>query len=284
MRALLPVICAGVLSLLVPASAVASTCYAFVEDLRRDLPGVRYATLGPVAADARSVKITYVAHSAFRIETEEGVIIVTDFFGTAGRDSDGEPIIPTVVTMNHAHETHWTAFPDERIPYVLRGWNHDGKGKADYRLRVKDVTIRNVTTDIRGWGEPEADGNSIFIFEVADLCIGHLGHLHHMLDEPRFAKVGRLDIVMAPVDGTFTLDLPQMIATLKTLKAQIVLPMHAFGTYSLEQFLHGMKDDFAIELNDGPSITVSFDTLPSQPTVLLLSTANAGLDPGFSDD
>ena len=44
---------------------------------------------------------------------------------------------------------------------------------------VDDVYIRNVPTDIRSWGgELERDGNSIFIFEVADLCIGHLGHLH----------------------------------------------------------------------------------------------------------
>ena len=277
-------ILAALTILLLPAQALASTCYAFVEDLRQELPGVRYANLGLAAVAPRSVRITYVAHSTFRIETEEGVIIATDFFGTAGRNANGEPIIPTVVTMNHAHETHWTAFPDENIPYVLRGWDHDGKGPADHRLRVRDVTIRNVTTDIRGWGEPEADGNSIFIFEVADLCIGHLGHLHHVLDEARFAKVGRLDIVMAPVDGTFTLDLPSMIALLKTFKARVVLPMHAFGTYTLEQFLHGMADEFAVELNDGPSATFSYDTLPSRPTVLLLSTANAGLDPGFGDD
>jgi L-ascorbate metabolism protein UlaG (beta-lactamase superfamily) len=273
-------------SLFLPIQALASTCYAFVEDLRRDLPGVRYAALGTVASTARSVKITYVAHSAFRIETEEGVTIVTDFFGSAGRvakESGGfEDIVPTVVTMNHAHSTHWTAFPDERIPYVLRGWNHDGKGPADYRLRVKDATIRNVTTDIRGWGEPEADGNSIFIFEIADMCIGHLGHLHHKLDEARYAKVGRLDIVMAPVDGTFTLDLPDMIEVLKTFKAQIVLPMHAFGTASMERFLDGMKDEFAVEVNEGPSITVSFDTLPSRPTVMMLPTE--GSEPNFLDD
>ena len=278
------IIFAALLLAVLPAQALASTCYAFVEDLRRDLPGVRYANLGLANVAPRSVRITYVAHSTFRIETEEGVIIATDFFGSAGRDAEGNDITPTVVTMNHAHATHWTAYPDENIAYVLRGWNHDGKGPADHRLRVRDVTIRNVTTDIRGWGEPEADGNSIFIFEVADLCIGHLGHLHHVLDEARFAKVGRLDIVMAPVDGTFTLDLPSMIALLKTFKARVVLPMHAFGTYTLEQFLHGMKDEFAIDLNDGPSATFSYDTLPSEPTVMLLSTANAGLDPGFSED
>ena len=273
--------------MLLPAQAFASLCYAFVEDMRRDGWGVQYAQLGPVNIAPRSVKITYVAHSTFRLESADGVIVATDYFGTAGRrampDGSTESIIPTVVTMNHAHTTHWTPNPDPKIPYVLRGWNHDGKGPADYKLRVKDVTVRNVTTNIRGWGEPEPDGNSIFIFEVADLCIGHLGHLHHDLTEAHYAKIGRLDIVMAPVDGTFTLDLPQMIGILKTLKTRIVLPMHAFGTFTLEKFIQGMSDEFAIRVNEGSTIEVSFDTLPSQPTVVLLPN-NPGLEPNLDYD
>ena len=257
-----------------PGTARASLCYAFVEELRRDLPGVRYAQLGAPSEGAvasRSVRITYVAHSAFRIETEEGVVIVTDYFGNHGAGR-----LPDVVTMNHAHSTHYTDAPDPGIPNVLRGWNPAGDGPAEHLLSLRDVTIRNVTTDIRGWGAPEKDGNSIFILEVADLCIGHLGHLHHVLDEAQYAKVGYLDIVMAPVDGTYTLDLPSMIEVLKTLKARLVLPMHAFGTYSLEQFLLGMRDEFGVELGDSPTIDVSFDTLPEEPTVLVLPGAGWG--------
>ncbi len=218
------------------------------------------------------MRITYVTHSAFRIETEQGVVIVTDYFGNHGAGR-----LPDVVTMNHAHSTHYTDRPDPGIPNVLRGWNPQGTGPAEHLLTVGDVTIRNVTTDIRGWGAPEKDGNSIFIFEVADLCIGHLGHLHHVLDEAQYARVGYLDIVMAPVDGSYTLDLPGMIEVLKTLKARLVLPMHAFGPYSLEAFLRGMQDEFAVELNESPTIDIAFDTLPSVPTVLVLPAA--GLAP-----
>ncbi|MEM1297756.1 MAG: MBL fold metallo-hydrolase, partial [Pseudomonadota bacterium] len=234
MRLLLAALCIAM-----PIEALASSCYAFVENMRERDVGVQVASLDFVSTKPREVTITYVAHSTFRIETEEGVTIATDFFGTAGRTKEGAPIRPDVVTMNHAHSTHYTDNPDPEIPYVLRGWNHDGKGPANHRLRVGDVTIRNVTTHIRAWGVPEENGNSIFVFEVADLCIGHLGHLHHVLSEEQYAEVGRLDVVMAPVDGTFTLDLPGMIEVLKTMKTRVVLPMHAFGTYSLELFLQG---------------------------------------------
>lgn len=265
---------------LLPVQAIASTCYAFVQDLRRDM-NVHYARITPV--EARSVSITYVAHSAFRIESERGVTIVTDYFGTAGRNTDGEPVLPDVVTMNHAHITHWDPSPDERIKYVLRGWNHDGRGPAAYQMQILDVVIRNITTDIRGWGEPEKDGNSIFIFEIADLCIGHLGHLHHVPTEDQFARIGRLDIVMAPVDGTMTLDLDRMIAVLKRLKARIVLPMHYWGSGTLQTFLYGMKDEFAIVALDGPSFTVSHDSLPPRPTIMV-PILDPTLDPNYGLD
>jgi hypothetical protein len=53
---------------------------------------------------------------------------------------------------------------------------------AEHRLDLGDMLVRNVTTDTRGpFGEgAQRDGNSIFIFEAAGLCIGHLGHLHQI--------------------------------------------------------------------------------------------------------
>ena len=245
-----------------PRPALASNCFAFVEGV----PGVRYAslddTLLSLAPD--EVSITYVGHSTFRIESAGGVVIATDYYGASGPGK-----LPDVVTMNKAHETHYTSYPDPAIPHVLRGWNPEG-GPAKHMLEVRDVTIRNVTTDIRGWGQPEKDANSIFVFEIADLCIGHLGHLHHSLSEAHYAMLGRLDVVMAAVDGSYTLEIGKMIELLKTIKARIVLPMHAFGEYSLMRFIDGMRDEFEIDIRDQRTITVSLETLPSRPTVVVL--------------
>ncbi len=249
-----------------PVPGRAGTCHAFVEGV----PGVRYAALGPVAATAQEVAITYVGHSTFRIETAAGIAIATDYFGAAGPGR-----APDVATMNKAHETHYTDFPDPAIRFVLRGWNPAGTGPAEHLLTLGDVTIRNVTTDIRGWGAPEKDGNSIFVFEVADLCIGHLGHLHHELTDAHYAMLGRLDVVMAPVDGSYTLEIGQMTGVLKRLKASLVLPMHAFGAWSLQRFLEGMRSDFDVAFSEGAGVRVSRETLPARPTVLVLPTSFA---------
>lgn len=260
--------------LLSPALALASTCYAFVEGV----PGVRLASLERdfrIATAAPSVAIRFVAHSTYRIETPEGITINTDYFGANGGS------LPDVVTMNHAHETHWTAFPDPEIGHVLRGWNPDGPEPAKHQLTVGDVTIRNVTTDIRGWGEPEPDGNSIFVFEVADLCIGHLGHLHHQPSDEQYALLGRIDVLMVPVDGSFTMSVPEMVEVAKRLKSQIVLPMHYFGSSTLQRFLLGMEDEFDIRILDEAVLSVARDRLPARPTIMVLPPT--GRAPAFGD-
>ena len=119
-------------------------------------------------------------------------------------------------------------------------------------------------------GGTETEGNSIFIFEMAGLCIGHLGHLHHEPNAEQYAAIGRLDVVMAAVDGGLTVDLPTMIRLLKRLRSSIVIPMHWFGEGNLARFLEGMEQDFQVVHVPGASIEVSLDRLPSRPTVMVL--------------
>lgn len=253
--------------MLAPLQALASTCFAFVEGV----PGLRYATLGPVAATALEVAIRYVAHSTYRIDTPAGISINTDYFGL-----DGPGGVPDVVTMNRAHETHYTDFPNPEIDHVLRGWDPDGDGPAEHRLEVEDVLIRNVTTDIRSWGETGRHGNSIFVFEVADLCIGHLGHLHHVPTEEQYAALGHMDVLMVPVDGTYTMNVGKMIEVAKRLRSSVVLPMHYFGPRRLQRFLDGMADAFAIDIREDPLLAVSADTLPTRPTVVVVPPVGRG--------
>lgn len=249
---------AAVALVLSAAPALASNCLQVAQDAPRVTPAAM--TLGP-----EEVGITFLGHAAFRIETPEGISAVTDFAGWWG-----EGRAPDVVTMNKAHTTHWTPAPDPRIPQVLPGWNPQG-GAADHYLELGDLLVRNVPTDIRTWGgEVEAFGNSIFIFEVAGLCIGHLGHLHHKPTDAHYGMIGRLDVVMAPVDGGYTMNLPAMIEVLKRLRARVVIPMHWFGPANLERFLAGMSDDFEITEARSASIVVSRDTLPPRPRVVVL--------------
>ena len=215
-----------------------------------------------------SVRLTYIDHAMFLIQTPGGLAAVTDYVGYLGTEAP----VPDVVTMNHAHSTHWTASPDPAIPHVLKGWG-DGREPNEHYLDLGEMLVRNVPTDIRSGyfdGGVEKYGNSIFVFEVEGLCIGHLGHLHHEPDERQYAALGRLDVVMAPVDGGLTLDLPAMIRVLKRLKSSVVIPMHWFGRGSLDVFLAGMSEDFEVVRTGETSLEVSLRSLPDRPTVMVL--------------
>ena len=213
-----------------------------------------------------SVRINYVSHATFLLQTPGGLDVATDFTGFLGNTT----LIPDVVTMNHAHDTHWTPDPDPAIPHVLPGWGPFGEG-IDHHLDLGEMLVRNVSTDIRSqFGGQEDNGNSIFIFEVEGLCIGHLGHLHHEPNEQQYAAIGRLDVVMVPVDGGYTLPREVMVRIVERLKSSIVIPMHWFSGFALEAVLEQVQDSFVIDRRDSSFLEVSLRDLPSRPTVVVL--------------
>jgi L-ascorbate metabolism protein UlaG (beta-lactamase superfamily) len=241
------------------------------EDLDMCIPDVASAPARVVPAALRlaqaavEVKITYVGHSTFLIESPGGIKIATDY---------NDYVRPRerldVITMNKAHNTHFSYAPDPAIPHVLRGWEPRG-GSAKHDLKVGDVRVRNISTNIRDWGGgTEYGGNSIFVFEVAGLCIAHLGHLHHLLNPEHFKQLGRIDVLLVPVDGGYTLDLEGMLDVIKRIRAPIMIPMHYFSQSTLDRFLSRMGSAFAVERREAPVLVVSRETLPAPPRVVVL--------------
>lgn len=96
-----------------------------------------------------TVRLRYVIHASFLIQAGR-VSVVTDYAGFLG----SADFLPDVVTMNHAHSTHFTNNPDPRSRMCC------------------------------------ADGESL----AKGLCIAHLGHLHHAPSDEQYAALGRMDV------------------------------------------------------------------------------------------
>jgi len=244
-----------------------------------DRPGVRLASLDGLAlasgnSPSRAI-ITFVGHSSYQIDTPQGVRAITDYNGYNGFGRK-----PDIVTMNNAHSSHFTDDPEDGITYVLRGWpSKPGETEAKVDVTLKDMRVWNVPTNARAWGggETRINGNSIFIFAVGDLCIAHLGHLHHRLTPEHLEELGRIDVLMVPIDGSFTMGQPLMVDVIKQIEPRIVLPMHYWGRYQLDRFM-GLLAPLEPEFiwPDKSIIEVTKPSLPDKLTVIAAAGEGGG--------
>ncbi|MGE0223025.1 MAG: MBL fold metallo-hydrolase [Acetobacteraceae bacterium] len=217
------------------------------------------------AAGDATVGISFLGHASFLIESPAGVRAVTDYSGVFAPSG-----VPDIVTMNRAHSMHHTLNPDPRIRHPLQGWQ-EGANAPRHDVVLKDMRVTNLPTNLRAWsGGTEVNGNSIFIFETAGLCIAHLGHLHHLLLPADLDALGRIDILMIAVDGGYTLGHRDAIELIEQIHPRVVLPMHYFTQDTLARFLSMMRERFAVDVRTSSSIDLSRVTLPVQPTVIVL--------------
>lgn len=230
-------------------------------DMARNGLPVHRAALGK-----DEVRLTFVGHATFLIETPAGIKAATDY-----NDYIRPRETPDLATMNKAHSTHFSRSPDPAIKQVLPGWEPNGAGAARHDVTLGDLRVRNVATNIRTYsGGTDFDGNSIFVFEIGELCIAHLGHLHHPLEPGHLRALGRVDVVLFPVDGSYTLDQEGMLEVLKSLQARVMIPMHFFGGGTLARFLARSQEFWPVERREAASLVVTKAGLPARPTVIVL--------------
>lgn len=250
------------LSALVRAAVLASPLAA--EPCQR--PSAQRPFLHYAALKSDEVRITFIGHSTFTIESPGGVIAATDY-----NDYLRPREVPAIATMNHAHSTHYSLRPDPGIRHLLRGWQA-GPRPPVHDVLEGDMRVRNVPTNIREGGFTAYSGNSIFIFEAAGLCIAHLGHLHHVLTPEHLKAIGQVDVLMTPVDGSYTLDLEGMLEVINQLQPRVILPMHWFGPTTLERFLERIAVRYPVERIPEGSAVFSRALLQKQPAIMVLKS------------
>jgi L-ascorbate metabolism protein UlaG (beta-lactamase superfamily) len=241
------------------ATLALAQCYPIAEGPATILPA-RYQ---PAALPAGSVRLTFLGHSSFLIETPQGASAITDYNGMV-RAAEA----PDLVTMNNAHSSHYTDFVDPKIALVLRGWDPAG-GVALHDVTHLDLHVRNVPTNVREFGGARINGNSIFVFEIADLCIAHLGHLHHVLSDVHLGELGQIDVLLVPVDGSYTMAQELMVEVIDQIQPALVIPMHYFSTYTLAGFLELVRGRYEVVVEEEPTIVLTRTTLPYRQVLVL---------------
>jgi len=165
------------------------------------------------------MNIQYYGHSCFKITTkpagrgQEDVNIFLDPFDKkiGLRPPQGQA---DLVLVSHDHYDHNNVEALKGEPAVL-----DLPGEYS----VKGVNI--VGTPSQHGGGVDLI-NTIFILEVEDLKICHLGDLGKDLTEKQLEEIDGVDVLMVPVGGNYTIDGKKAVELIKKIEPAIIIPMH----------------------------------------------------------
>jgi len=215
------------------------------------------------------MKIKWLGHASFLITSDSGTKIITDpyeqilgmKYGEINESAD-------IVTISHEHGDHNNPSAVKGNPQVLN---------ESPAVDVKGIAFRGIDTYHDDSGGSERGSNIIFCFGVDGVTVCHLGDLGHMLSEDQVSAIGKVDVLMIPVGGNFTIGAGQADEVIAMLKPSVVIPMH-FRNDRCPEFPVAGVDDFVkgktnVISADGSEIEYSKDTLPAETRIVVLKPA-----------
>jgi L-ascorbate metabolism protein UlaG (beta-lactamase superfamily) len=231
------------------------------------------------------IKIHYLGHSAFVLQFDNGINIVTDYghynaWADWGWDSpihNFGDLIPDVMTYSHTnHEDHYD--PDripEGVSHILTA--HDSLVIEGIHIKPVRTCENNINTE----------SNSSYIFTYKDLKICHLGDAQAQIINIENQDVcdhiveifpDTFDLLLMTIDGTQQF-LEQTEIFVDVLKPRRVIPMHYWTEIYKSNVLQNFEDQnmpgksYQVEEIDGPNYTLSSEEALTPIKVISLKRA-----------
>lgn len=217
------------------------------------------------------MRITYLGHSCFLVEARDQTRAIIDPYLHGSYDGAVQyaPVdqAADVVLVSHDHPDHSAA---DSIPGEPRVIIHPTEEK------VGALSVSGILVDHDETGGSERGKNTICILDDGDLRLVHLGDLGHLLDAAAVESIGRVDILLVPVGGFFTIDHKAAAQVVDALAPSVVIPMHyktpkiGFPIDSADAFL---KTQNAVQHPKDPTVELTRSSLPAERTTLVLPYA-----------
>jgi L-ascorbate metabolism protein UlaG (beta-lactamase superfamily) len=212
------------------------------------------------------MKIKWLGHSAFLITSDVGVKIVTDPFTAFPNFYSDIKESADVVLVSHEHPDHNNAAAVGGNLQVIRG-----------AASVKGIKFSTVSTYHDEESGKIGGNNTVFCFEVDGVKVCHLGDLGHQLTDKQAAEIGKVDVLLIPCGGFYTIDAKGATEVSSKLAPRVVIPMHYKNdrcpnhtTARIDDFLMGKTnvvwlDTSEVELKPGK--------LPATTQIMVLKPA-----------
>jgi L-ascorbate metabolism protein UlaG (beta-lactamase superfamily) len=177
--------------------------------------------------------VTWLGQSCFRLRGRSAAVVTDPFPPTLGPRLrlDGN-----VVTVSHPHENH------SHVQAVKDAYVIEGPGEYE----VAGVTVQGLPTYHDSKQGAEHGRNTVYVIELDDVRVCHLGDLGHALDDRALEAIGNVHVLLVPVGGGRTLDGAKAAEVVRQVEPRYVVPMH-YGHPSLrtelapvERFLNEM--------------------------------------------
>jgi len=208
------------------------------------------------------MEISWLGHSCFIIKGKKKIVITDPYHPSLGY-SLGQPKAD-IVTLSHLHPGH------SYIEGILNN-PRQIKGPGEYEIVGTFITgIATFHDDKKG----EIKGkNTIYLIEIDDMALCHLGDLGHRLTPQLAEELGVIDILFLPVGETSTIPLDIAVEIVGQLNPHVVIPMHykteilAMNLQPVDKFLKkmGIRD-----LEVKPKLSVTQSSLPANTQVVVL--------------
>jgi len=208
------------------------------------------------------VEITWLGHACFRIKGRQSTV-VTDPFSPKLGYSLGK-LKADIVTVSHQHEGH---------SYVqgIDGNPRPVLGPGEYE--IGGVLILGVSTfhdEVLG---EKRGKNTVYVMEVDEIAVCHLGDLGHVLTTEQVEELGDVDMLLLPVGGVSTINAPTAAEVVRQLEPKVVVPMHyktAALKWELEPADRFLKEIGAKQVDSQPKLSFTRTSLPESTQVFLL--------------
>jgi len=215
------------------------------------------------------MKIRWMGHSCFEIQSETGRTIVTDPFDEsvgykAGFSGD-------IVLVSHDHFDH-NAVDMVSVPRgSQRGEPRVIKGPGEHR--EDGLVFKGVSSFHDDRAGSERGSNTIFVMALDGIRLCHLGDLGHVLNQDQVNEIGQVDVLLVPVGGRYTIDAGQADTVISQLNPRVVIPMHYktdvldFPISGVDEFTAG-KDN--VVSTGRQEVEIDRDSLPETRQIILL--------------
>lgn len=159
--------------------------------------------------------VTWLGHGCFRLRGRNAAVVTDPYPPSIGLKLSR--MDANLVTVSHDHEDH-------NFTQVVRDGAYEVHGPGEYE--IAGVSVIGVPTYHDSEKGAKQGRNTVYLIEMDEVRICHLGDLGHKLDDAEAEAVSAPDVLLVPVGGRTTMNGEQAAEVVRQLEPRVVIPMH----------------------------------------------------------